>query len=257
MKYQELNDMQKRYMKSQCSSNMHFDWEERDILHAFLGALPQLRQTNGTDLSKDLIWELEKYYRSYNAYETDAEAFISALRKQVLDIQAVQSNWYGVDFYAVEQHMKMHRFCLISGEGGIGKSFFVMELEEELAKQNIPHLCLYGKSLRDINRIDFDEIATEKKFVFVFDALNEIPLLEQQALLRQLVRLKANRGCRIIVTYRNHRITQNTLEQYKAEAAFEYEFQGVSFESALDCLVRQEIPNVHLYEDILYSNNPW
>lgn len=256
MKYQELNASQRKHMKSQCSSGMHFDWEERNVLDVFLGALPQLRQTNGNDSCQALIWELEKTYRSYNAYMTDADTFLNVLRKMVSDIQAVQPNWYGVDFYAVEQRMKMHRFCLVSGEGGIGKSFFVMELEEALAKQNIPHLCIYGKLLKDIDRVDFDEIAAQRQFVFVVDALNEMSLHGQQALLEQIKRLKSNRGCRIIVTYRTHRIPQNLLEQYKAVAEFEYEFQGVSFESALDCLIRQEIPNVHLYEDILYSNNP-
>lgn len=256
MKYQELNAAQRRHMKSQCSSDMHFDWEERDVLEIFLGALPQLRHSRENDKSKSLIWELEKLYHTYNAFTTDTGTFMRALREKTADIRKVQPDWYGVDLYSVEQHMKMHRFCLISGEGGIGKSYFVMELEESLAQRNIPHLCIYGKALKDIDKIDFDEIATEQQFVFVVDALNEMSLHGQQALLEQLKQLKSNRGFRIIVTYRTYRLSQEILEQYRAVAEFEYEFPGISFESALDCLIRQEIPNVHMYEDILYSNNP-
>lgn len=256
MKYQELNAAQRRHMKSQCSSDMHFDWEERDVIDMFLGALPQLRHSRENDQSKSLIWELEKIYRTYNAFTTDTGAFMSVLCEKTADIRKVQPDWYGVDLYSVEQHMKMHRFCLISGEGGIGKSYFVMELEESLAKRNVPHLCIYGKALKDIDKIDFDEIATEQQFVFIVDALNEMSLHGQQALLEQLKQLKSNRGCRIIVTYRTYRLSQEILEQYRAVAEFEYEFPGISFESALDCLIRQEIPNVHMYEDILYSNNP-
>lgn len=256
MQYQELNAMQKRHIKSQCTSDMHFEWEEQGILEILGGSLPKLRPSNENEKSRALIWELEKIYLSYDAFVTDTTAFLNTLREKVSEIREKQPEWYGVDLYSVEQYMKMHRFCLISGEGGIGKSFFVMELEEALAKQDIPHLCIYGKSLKDIDRIDFDEIAAEKRFVLIVDALNEMSLHGQQALLERIGDLKSNRGCRFIVTYRNHRVPQEILDQYKIMAECEYEFQGVSFESALDCLVRQEIPNVHLYEDILYSNNP-
>lgn len=256
MQYQELNAMQKRHIKSQCTSDMHFEWEEQGILEILGGSLPKLRPSNENEKSRALIWELEKFYLSYDAFVTDTTAFLNTLREKVSEIREKQPEWYGVDLYSVEQYMKMHRFCLISGEEGIGKSFFVMELEEALAKQDIPHLCIYGKSLKDIDRIDFDEIAAEKRFVLIVDALNEMSLHGQQALLERIGALKSNRGCRFIITYRNHRVPQGILDQYKTMAECEYEFQGVSFESALDCLVRQEIPNVHLYEDILYSNNP-
>lgn len=256
MKYLELNALHKRFMKSQCSSDMHFDWQEHDVLDVFLGKLPDLRYTTKEYQSTLAIRELEKIYRSYNAFKTDVDDFLNTLQEKVSTIQKTLPNWYGISLHLVEQYVKMHRFCLISGEGGIGKSYFVMELEEALANYDIPHLCIYGKILKDIERIDFDEIISEEQFIFVIDALNEMSLTGQKNLLEQIKRLKANKGCRIIITYRNSKVPQQLLDQYKALASFEYEFQGVSFESALDCLVRQEIPNVHMYEDILYSNNP-
>lgn len=256
MNYVDLNLVQKRHMESLCIENCHFDWEEHDIIRIFMGGLPELRRTRENEKTEKLRWQLEQYYSSYNAFETDSYAFIEKLKLKAKEINTLQPDWYGLDFYAIERYMKMHRFCLITGEGGIGKSYFVKELEEELENQKIPHLCIYGKFQKDINDIDFSEIIAEKHFVFVVDALNEMPSTCQLSLLTHLKELKKHRGHRIIVTYRNHKISQEILSQLQSIADIEYEFPGVSFESALECLTNLEIPNAYLYEDILFSNNP-
>ena len=256
MNYKELNLTHQRYINSQGHSDIHFDWHDQHILDIFLGMLPSFRRTKEDDKIRHLVWDLEKYYRSYNMFNTEPAAFLESLRDRIAEILKLQPDWYGLDLYAVEQYLKMHRFCLISGEGGIGKSFFVMELEAALSKRNIPHLCIYGKREKGIHRIDFNEIAAEEHFVFVVDALNEMAPEGQLDLLEQVKLLKAHRGCRIIITYRSLKVPLEILDQYRALAEYEYEFQGVSFESALDCLTRLEVPNVHMYEDILYSNNP-
>ena len=47
---------------------------------------------------------------------------------------------------------------MISGEGGIGKSYFIKCFEEQLEQKNIEHLCIYGKFEKDTNNIDVEEI---------------------------------------------------------------------------------------------------
>ena len=45
------------------------------------------------------------------------------------------------------------------------------------------------------------------------------------------------------------------LKKYQEISEYEYKFPGVSFESALSEILRLSVPDVYMYEDILYSNN--
>ncbi|MCU0080576.1 hypothetical protein [Extibacter muris] len=45
------------------------------------------------------------------------------------------------------------------------------------------------------------------------------------------------------------------LKKYQEISAYEYKFPGVSFESALGEILKLSVPDVYMYEDILYSNN--
>lgn len=146
---------------------------------------------------------------------------------------------------------------MISGEGGIGKSFFIKCFEEKLEKNCIEHLCLYGKFEKDTSRIDINEIinASEKGFVFICDAINEMSEAGQQSLLNILKQLKNNPRIRIVITYRTNSMDEMILQQYQELSEYEYKFPGVSFESALDEILKLSVPDVYLYEDILYSNN--
>lgn len=45
------------------------------------------------------------------------------------------------------------------------------------------------------------------------------------------------------------------LKKYKEISEYEYKFPGVSFESALSEILKLSVPDVYMYEDILYSNN--
>ena len=66
---------------------------------------------------------------------------------------------------------------MISGEGGIGKSYFIKCLEEEFERNGIPHLCIYGKFEKNLQNVDVNEVAEagEKGFVFIVDAIMKCP----------------------------------------------------------------------------------
>ena len=159
--------------------------------------------------------------------------------------------------YEIESYMKLHSFCLISGEGGIGKSFFIKCFEEKLAENGIEHLCVYGKFEKDANKIEVDQIlnASERGFIFVFDAINEMSEEGQRNLLNKVIELKKNPHIRVVMTYRTNSMDATILEEYQQVAEYEYRFTGVSFESALSEMLKVPVPDVYLYEDILYSNN--
>lgn len=158
-----------------------------------------------------------------------------------------------MNLYEIEECVHLHEFCLISGEGGIGKSYFIKCFEERLETKNIPHLCLYGKFEKDIYNLDIEEIINDCKsgFVFIVDAVNEMSEKGQEDLFQVLVDIKKHSKVRIVITYRNNAMDADILKQYMEIASAEYAFPGVSFESALGEILKLSVPDVYKYEDIL------
>ena len=119
------------------------------------------------------------------------------------------------------------------------------------------HLCIYGKFEKDTSRLDIQNIIdnSSQGFVFVVDAINEMSEKGQHELLSILSKLKKYPTIRIVTTYRSNSLSQDILEKYTELSKSEYTFPGVSFESALDLLLKLPVPDSQRYEDILYSNN--
>jgi len=193
----------------------------------------------------------------YNFFKTDRDVFLKNIKELINTIRNKVSNWYGLDFYTVEESIRQQEFCLISGEGGIGKSYFIKCLEEEFEKNGIPHLCIYGKFEKDISNIDVNEIIREgtKGFVFMVDAINEMSEEGQEDLLSMLETLVTIPNIRIILTHRTNSMDAEILGKYENIAKSLYSFSGVSFESALNELLKSSVPDIYKYEEILYSNN--
>lgn len=121
--------------------------------------------------------------------------------------------------YEIESYMKLHKFCLISGEGGIGKSYFIKCFEEQLEQRNIAHLCVYGKFEKDTNNIDVEGIisASEAGFVFIVDAINEMSEEGQHKLLSILEELKEYHRIRTVISYRTNSMDNNILKKYQGK----------------------------------------
>ena len=185
------------------------------------------------------------------------EEFLQKIKDHIDVIRGKKASWYGLNLYEIEECVHLHEFCLISGEGGIGKSYFIKCFEERLETKNIPHLCLYGKFEKDIYNLDIEEIINDCKsgFVFIVDAVNEMSEKGQEDLFQVLVDIKKHSKVRIVITYRNNAMDADILKQYMEIASAEYAFPGVSFESALGEILKLSVPDVYKYEDILYSNN--
>lgn len=253
----DLNLDQRKRMKGICKNDCEFSWQDEEFMNTLLGKLPPLRRySNSTGAIQHLVWELEKVYKQYDAFTTNASSFLGILQSIIHRIKTIEPRWHDINLDAVERSIKQQKFCLVRGEGGIGKSYFVKCLEEQLTNHSIPHLCVYGKFLKTPDSIDFEEVSLAERFVLVIDAINEMTEAGQVSLVEKLRKLKQSSNCRIVITYRNKKLNEDILQQYQALAEDCYDFPGVSFESALDCLTQLSIPDVYLYEDILYSNNP-
>lgn len=257
MNYKELNKNQKDRMKQISDHSYTMEWENPEFMDYLLGGLPRIRKTQYDKYVTGELNKLERAMSTYDSFLSDMEKFLKEIENIIALIQKKHDSWYGLNTYELGIYLRIQRFCLISGEGGIGKSYFVKCFEEQLEQKNIEHLCIYGKFEKDTSRIDIDEIinASEKGFVFICDAINEMSETGQQSLLNILKQLKNNPRIRIVISYRSNSMDEMVLRQYQELSEYEYKFPGVSFESALAEILKLSVPDVYLYEDILYSNN--
>lgn len=257
MNYRVLNKNQKDRMNAISNPAYVMEWENPEFMDYLMGELPKIRRNKKDKGAEHEISSLEKVLATYDAFLSEKSAFIEEIAKKISDIQNLKGSWYGLSLYEIETYMSLHSFCLISGEGGIGKSYFIKCFEEQLEQNNIEHLCIYGKFEKNTNNINVEEIikASDEGFVFIFDAINEMSEEGQNNLIDILTELKKYPRIRIIISYRTNSMDNVILKKYQEISEYEYKFPGVSFESALSEILRLSVPDVYMYEDILYSNN--
>lgn len=257
MEYSILNKKQKDRMKAISNQEYVMEWEDPEFMDYLLGELPKVRRYQKDMDVEQEISALEKALTKYDVFLSEKSTFLIEIAKRISDIHKIKDSWYGLSLYEIETYMKLHSFCLISGEGGIGKSYFIKCFEEELEQKNIVHLCIYGKFEKDTKNIDIEEIikASDAGFVFIVDAINEMSEEVQHNLLGVLTELKKYPRIRIIISYRTNSMDNLILKKYQEISEYEYKFPGVSFESALSEILKLSVPDVYMYEDILYSNN--
>ena len=257
MNYRVLNKNQKDRMNAISNPAYVMEWENPEFMDYLMGELPKIRRYQIDKEAEHEISSLEKVLATYDAFFSEKSAFIEEIAKKISDVRNLKGSWHGLSLYEIETYMSLHSFCLISGEGGIGKSYFIKCFEEQLEQNNIEHLCIYGKFEKNTNNINVEEIikASDEGFVFVFDAINEISEEGQNNLIDILTELKKYPRIRIIISYRTNSMDNVILKKYQEISEYEYKFPGVSFESALSEILRLSVSDVYMYEDILYSNN--
>lgn len=258
MNYKLLNEANRKRIKSIISPDTEMSWEDPSFFYQVAGDLPRIRNTPYDENLKRELVSLNEHYRSYDFIKTNKESFLNELATLIANIRSKSKYWYGLDAYQVENSIDMQKSCVMRGAGGAGKTYFVMKLEEELADREIPHLCIYGKFEIDLHKIDFEEIdslSVDNRFVFVIDAINEMQKDAQIELCNRLKKLLCNRGLQVLITYRNKTIDASVQEMLDNLSHYNYSFVGVSYESAIENMLRLGIPDVYKYEDILFSNN--
>lgn len=259
MDYQKVNSHHRRKINEITNNNIEMEWNDPDLLEMLIGKLPKLASYDSRKDGYKEFLNLKKIYDSYNCFETDKEKFLTQIKELENVIFSKNELWSGINTYYLEDVVKMHEFCVIKGPGGIGKSYFIKCLEDELSKVQISHLCIYGKFLKDLSFIDFNELAQiveNEKFIFIVDAINEIGKDIQIKLLDEISKLTPNKNIRIIITYRNNTLTKEVIEKLNTILKYQLNFQGVSYESALMELLKKPVPDIYKYENILFSNNP-
>lgn len=237
----------------------HFEWEDNNLFEYFLGSLPEIRYTSEQNKSLEKkLSELRKIYNSYDCFLTDQSSFLKEIENKINEIHDINPHWYSLNLDTVKYYTNLHHACILTGVGGVGKSYFIYQLEKEISNKNISHLCVYGKYQEIAFDIDFEEInlfAKTTPFIFIVDAFNELSDNNKDFILNGIQKLLNNKNIRIIVTYRSLALEEEYCKKLSALISTTETFPGVSFESAIDVISKHPIKELYKYTDILFSNN--
>jgi hypothetical protein len=238
--------------------SISFEWNDSFLSDLLLFRLPEVAQRYGDKA------ELERETTSINGLLKNFqfgmirrdEALLQmaphfksiAIMKGVRPIFSDES--YFRKLFNLESRMILH------GPGGMGKSEFLFQVSQKMDEERIPHLTLYGKFIKTIDEIPFREIeekASQQRFVFIFDSLNEMEKGQATRLLSHLMKIKDNGNLYLIVSYRDGYFPESDLW---LSAGFQnYPFEGVDYRSAVSALIAHHPKVFFAYSDILESNN--
>lgn len=264
MEYKILNDKNRKYMTDGINNDLNFEWEDTHLLNQIIRKIDNIYpySSDPQDFIDDKYYlnEINKLFKLLFNRKIDKVDFLDKLEKlfnEMLVKYPSLSYQYRYNINMYKEIVSKSNRLIIKGCGGIGKSYFVYKLEETLSKNNIDHLCVYGKYNDFISETIFDEIKNKKKdFYFVIDALNEFNGSEQQKLLNHLKHIQKKKNINIIITYRTSSLKNSIVEQLNKLLINEYDFKGVDFESSILKLIETYgVETVRLI-DVIESNNP-
>ena len=142
-------------MSTELSVDFEMEWQDDSLMNTLLGSIPKIRHLNGDNEIAEELKELEEIYKTYDVYETNKDQFIDEIDKKIGAIKGKKPYWQGLNIWDLRECLNQQKVCVISGEGGIGKTYFIKKFEDELENKKIDHLCIYGKFEKDLSRIDF------------------------------------------------------------------------------------------------------
>lgn len=263
MEYKKLNAENKTRMKQEINSDLEFEWEDRKLLDILLMQFERLNNYAGDpkDL-EEFIRPINSCINDFNRRKIKYTEFLSKMKKMLKKTKDKYPDYsyrFVYDYEYYRDNISLGNRVLINGEAGIGKSYYLFQLEEELEKSKAFHLCIYCKYTKKIPANILKEIegvVSRRDFVLIIDAFNELNTYEKRQMLNILEKLNSRKNIRIIVSYRTNTIT--TTEKKKLETILKnkYEFKGVSYDSGIANLIETYGVNIANFQDVLSTNNP-
>lgn len=147
MNYRELNEYHRNKMNSITDIHYKMEWKEPEFMAYLLGGFPEFRKPNNDKALYKKINELEKVLLEYNMFHSNKKWFLEKVSEILEQIKQKSTNWYGISIHQIEACVRMHSFCVISGEGGVGKSYFIKCFENELERKKL-NICVYMGNLK-------------------------------------------------------------------------------------------------------------
>lgn len=257
----QLNSEQEGYVRGRIELNdIHFPWEDSGLLET---------------LTKPISREYERYGASNKDDERSAVAIANEVIDKINDGKVAsdeieklrssieQSNGYLAHrlqsiLWRLSDHVEKNTGLLIFGEGGIGKTYFLYELIQELKKGDRNYLAAFnGKAIRSIADCGIQTIskATEGQFVLVIDGFNELSDNECQIAYQLIEDVQALPFASIIVSTRSNS-PDSRLDKLRSLFRHSIQFEGVDGYAAFEALAGCPSSIYAQYQSFLLSHNP-
>lgn len=258
-----INEYGRLIMKNEIKTDLSFEWQDRYLMNTLLKQFKTIyTYYNAPDgLGQDeSLSELNKLISSFNDRTINDTQFIDNVEKHINKLvkkfpEIDYRNEYDINYY--KRELNFANRLLIYGEGGIGKSYYLYKLSEQLKNKNIPYLCVYGKYTKKIPKnIKKELIDFQEEFYLIVDAFNELSHNEQQDLLKFLNKISDKSNINIIVSYRSRNLDDDVESKLKEILPNYYRFEGVEYENSLERLIETYGIEFGKYLDIIETNNP-
>lgn len=255
MNYKRINDLHHDLMSESINNSLKFEWNDEELINELLGEINNVYLRDNTD--SGLSYGINSLINKFNDRQIDCDSFIREL-DVLLNKLSLNNISYNTSINYYKYKINNYKKILIEGVGGIGKSYFIYQLENKLKDKSINYLCVYGKYLNRFGVSYINKIIEESKkgeFVFIVDAFNELKSNYQKLIIDNIDRLLSS-GTRIIISVRTNSISYNKLNKLRALINNSYDFLGVSYSSAIENLTNSYGMDISKFEEILETNNP-
>ena len=264
MNIEELNDINRRHMISETRTDLEFEWEDKEIMNIvmkqFKDVYPYSSDPEEFINNKEYINQINALIRSFNKKEISEEIFLANMEKilkEILENFDELKYQYKYDISHYKKNIETANRLLIDGDGGIGKSYFLFKLEENLRNSSIPHLCIYCKYTKSIPEEIIKSIYSMRdEFYLIIDAFNELDKQEQQTIITIIEKLLPIKNINIIISYRTKNLEEEIREKLEKLLKNTYTFTGVEYESSLAKVIETYGVETTKFIDILETNNP-
>ncbi len=253
MYYEELNYEHKKFINQNIKKEIEFDWIDKEIMDTIVKLFRPLYSIDDKDSA--VVQNFNSNFNKLYQRKITSKTFLKNIKELCITANSFQRRY---DYKNYEKRISMSHHLLISGEGGIGKTFFLYKLEKKLEEGNINHLCLYGKYLSNIsNELKKELLAMRKEFYLIIDAYNELSETNQREILKFISLLKNKKKMNIIISYRSGKLKKDIEKNLIELLNNKYLFKGVEYESSLEKLINRYGIEITKYIDVLDINNPF
>lgn len=239
----------------------HYEWEDTSLLPLLCEGIPRIypRRVSKEDQEAEdrairMVNELianENEIMDYSKFEEDLEALISSNKGYVGDrLESLRPS--------LIDDAKARKGLLIYGEGGIGKTYFLYELAQQLKGKRTSYVIAFNQEgVIKLSELDPQSyIASHPNgFTLIIDACNELDDDSFALALNLISEALKNNHVNAVVTTRSESPTSR-IEELQRILPASIEFQGVNPDLAFSALAESSDEVIVQFQDMLFSRNP-
>ena len=238
------------------NKKLKFEFEETDLDWILTFDIREVYDYYGE--SKKIDIDIKNLNGEINNYTSDVisrDEFINNIEPNIKEIENKSKRIFHFNSNYFNKIIRQQTGVVISGPGGIGKSYYIYTITEKLKEKGINYLTIYGKWYDSSYIEAFDYIKDnykDQRFIIIIDAINELNEADRTLIIKKLEELQNLPRLSIVLTYRDNTIDISCLDSLKLCHRL---FEGVNYKSAVEELIELTGSNVFEYDEILRTNN--